>query len=344
MPVLLALLLLAGCTPASYSSEAEKAVTSAHGADGLSWFAEHMPQAEPKKGRALAGSSDLFCAIEGEYQLDGETYRYIYDYDSDRMYLQQLFDQVTARAEAEYAALLDAAPQTLHFIWNPAPLVLTSADDRSPGPGETHYYEDVLDASVSEEVYVQDALYGGDYLTCDIFLTGAVPKENPVKALGLSCRLICTALMQYEGSGICGARFSRDSETFYNMQLQAAGGGYAGVVTEGPDPDPDYVLTEEDGMLTFTISERSRPVVFNSVEKDSKYTGIRRFAVAGSPREAELSPVSGTRWLSDEDTVCFDIATGYPGLLLPEKGLTCWPLFRTTQPAAGTYSVYFKAK
>lgn len=115
---------LSGCTPPNYTRAKKKEVTKEHAAEAEAWFSAHMPEAKAEKGKAVADAVDLYAAITGTYKKDGKTYYYVYDYTGDRMYSDELFDEVSGLVTEKIReeASLSEETSVIHCLGHDFPL------------------------------------------------------------------------------------------------------------------------------------------------------------------------------------------------------------------------------
>ena len=99
------LISLTGCVPQWYTEEEYIEMTTDGNEAVAKWFAENEPtatfsDASVYKDSINYGLSDVFL---GEYTLNGETYKYMYVKDADKMYSDRLIEYASQTVARKYA-------------------------------------------------------------------------------------------------------------------------------------------------------------------------------------------------------------------------------------------------
>ncbi len=281
--VLTCSLLLAACMPPGYSSDKEKEVAKTGYALAQEWFEKNLPEAQINNdAKAYTTSLDLLRAVQGTYDKSKtmhESFDYIYDYENERMYLSQDYQNVVALVRDEMKPLLGLKYENIEVDLRGIKFSTTTENDKdSPNPAAAlpgdmagSDYEPLIPALVDPMEYAHSIVYDGEMgfsLDIDLDILSAEYKD-PVYDPQIF--KICPSLssLRYnimtpekpDYKGLAFASFSEEGPKYVWIHMvKERDDLYVGFCTDLSDktPDVDFVNTtwdEGEGLLSFSVPE-----------------------------------------------------------------------------------------
>ena len=126
------MLLLSGCIPDEYTQEEKEKREKEGKAETEAWFSENLPNAKLNQSEIIA-EHWLYGATKGYYELDGESYQYIFEYNDKALYDDRHSDELKntlGELYAEKLGLRDYEVKSVHFYYE-MPCVIYEDEERS---------------------------------------------------------------------------------------------------------------------------------------------------------------------------------------------------------------------
>ncbi len=352
------ILLLAGCRPASYTSEDRKALTEAHAKEAEEWFAQNLPEAKVKSTEIYADGMEILCIIEGTYADGGKTYHYAYDYRSGEMYFDRYYEETMEALLALTAEALKVDPAQIEY--NPLYLcVETAVEKTSEESPDTRIatLDGYVPAREDYEEYAREILLTGKNeqvsLICSVY-TDSIPDYDPAvfeELSGLHNLIYMTPLKTETEDTVYRAEYKADRALLCHAVMAKAGedifAGYCYDVEDTFAVDgsllahndeikgkvPSLILSvHSDGKLIIRIPDGlARPLVLAKKAKEyrgqTESTGDRHFVwkEVGS--------------LGDEGHFAGTYEYYFDGFIFEKNGLTLYT-YSSFREESGNYSFY----
>lgn len=340
-------LALTGCQPPAYTAKAQKQITQDHERDGIRWFEENYPQAKAAKAEALADGTDLFCAVKGNYVLEKQSLSFIYDYESDVMYLEHLYRETTALMEERLAGLLQQDPARMQFGWWTSMLSIPTANDKKEKSMGSYAAKNLLPwgtdpQSCAELCLTEDAMIGG---FATVF-TEEIPEPDRILDLGLTPRINYIAPSQPDGSTLYARSFDdayeQGTAVCSSHLKQLADGLYAGILCHletCPEGFDAKMVCETE--LEISLPAGCVPVVF-AKKQGKNFKAVQLVSSGSQTKEVELKEMHESEALLP-GMMLYNAGLGMSPVMLPEDlGLSAFEVNNGTHPAEGTYHIVLK--
>lgn len=296
--IFIAAILLAGCRPASYSSDDKKTLTKAHAGEAEAWFAEHLPEAKVKSAEIYADGMEILSIIEGTYVDGGKTYHYAYDYHNGEMYFDRYYEETMQALLSLTAEALqeDAAKIAYNPLYLCVETVVEKTSEESPDT-RIATLDRYVPARNDYEEYAKEILLEGKNeqvsLICFVY-TDSVPDYDSAvfeELRGLHNLIYMAPIETPTEDVIYRAKYEPQKAEYAHVVMEEAAenltAGYCYKVTESfaedgsllertdeiEGKDPSLILeAREDGSLVMKIpAGLARPIVL--AEKAKEYRG-----------------------------------------------------------------------
>lgn len=167
--LILSSFLISGCLPPNYTKDKAKAIAKEHHKDAVAWFKQNKPEAKVDSDcEAYSTGIDLLGAVKGEYKLKDKTYKYVYDYKDNKMYVSEGYEQVCALVKKSLLKEFGYAEKDTEISFHGYTFSASNENDdpKRGGPGNPpkptdkigSHQEKLIPASKSVEDFAQEVL------------------------------------------------------------------------------------------------------------------------------------------------------------------------------------------
>jgi len=295
--ILIFIIMLTGCMPPNYTSDHKKELTDQHLPDVTDWFEKNMPQARVRSGNIYSDGINLCSAMEGTYVLDGESYRYIYDYFKDEMFIEDGYSLVCEIIRDEICEILriDSDIVYINFESDQIPANTDNDDEKYPSSG-TIKVDGLIPYGEDPGDYAYRSIHEGTLISYYVYVYGdEIPEYDhdtyaSLAKLGFVKYIVPAG---YEYSGICSAIYDDDSAEYTYAELEKLDKGlYAGYIASvtgeydsssgGMDSDihniSDFDLSCElksRNQIKMTVPPEAKPIIFSDKKRDFAVERVR---------------------------------------------------------------------
>lgn len=264
---------LCGCLPANYTKDMVKEVKSLHAQETLDWFAQNMPNARVDKTcEPYKSPTNLYAAMTGSYKVNGQRYKYVYDYANHCMYVEDGYQEACSLIKKEMLTGMGMSESNTTDSFHGYEFPLESENDnwQCPVDDDPHsFLEELIPYGITPSEFARQILDNEKemriYYSCYLPTDDTYHPEYFERYSNLGGIWYYYPIDVENGyNGVYCAIHTREGVEYQYIHVEKIEEGlYGGYVYTLDEPIEDLLKFRVDGNeITLNIPEKTSPIFF----------------------------------------------------------------------------------